>query len=112
LLARAENNGSGSIAINDVAKERLNLVINGSGDITAKGRVTQLGATINGSGDVHAADLKSERAAITVNGSGDAYVYATGVLSAKVCGSGHITYTGSPAEVQKSVTGSGGIIKE
>lgn len=112
LLTSAEINGSGNIDITEVTKDQLALAISGSGGITAKGKVAKLRATINGSGDVHAAALKSETATITINGSGDANVYVTDALTAKVHGSGDITYIGSPSKVHTSVAGSGGIAKK
>jgi len=112
LLTSAEINGSGNIDIKEVTRDQVALVISGSGDITTKGKVTRLSATINGSGDVHAAELKSKSATINVNGSGDADVHVTEILTAKVHGSGDITYTGSPSKVHTAVKGSGGIAKK
>ncbi len=111
LITRAEINGSGKIDITEVTKDKLALVISGSGNIIAKGKVAQLGVTINGSGDVHAASLEAETATITVNGSGDADVYTTDALTAKIQGSGDITYIGTPSKVSAAVSGSGEIIK-
>jgi len=112
LLTSAVMNGSGKIDVTDVTKDQLTLVISGSGDITAKGKVARLTATINASGDVHATGLEAERATITVNGSGDADVNVTDILGAKIYGSGDITYIGSPSKVHISVTGSGEITKK
>jgi hypothetical protein len=112
LLTSAKINGSGNIDIKEVTKDQLALVISGSGDIAAKGKVARLSATINGSGDLHAADLESKSATIYVNGSGDADVYVTEILTAKVHGSGDITYTGSPSKVHTAVKGSGDIAKK
>lgn len=109
LLTGATISGSGRIDIAEVTKDKLGLVINGSGDITAKGEVVELNATINGSGDLRAAGLEAETAAIIVNGSGNADVLVTDALTARVGGSGDITYAGSPATVQAAVTGSGNI---
>ena len=84
LLTGAVVNGSGDIDITEVMKEELDLVINGSGNITARGKVTNLRATINGSGDVHAAGLESEVSKISIDGSGNADVHVTDEPSAIV----------------------------
>lgn len=112
LITRAELNGSGKIDVTEVTKDKLALVISGSGDIIAKGKVAELRATINGSGDVHAASLEAGTATITINGSGDADIHATDILTAKVRGSGDITYIGTPSKVHTSVSGSGKIAKK
>ncbi len=111
LLTKVEMNGSGDVAITDVTRDRLILVIRGSGDITATGKVTELRAAINGSGDVRAAALEAKAADIRVSGSGDADVHVAEQLTAEVHGSGRITYSGSPSRVHASVTGSGDIVR-
>lgn len=111
-LKKAEINGAGTVAVTGVLKDRVDLVISGSGDITAKGQVKELIATINGSGDLHAADLQAITATVIINGSGDADVHATAYLSAKVNGSGNITYLGTPSNAHTSVKGSGTISKK
>jgi hypothetical protein len=112
LLAKAEVRGSGRIDLADVARDRLALVISGSGDITAKGKVTDLMVTINGSGDVNAAGLEAATATVTVNGSGDADILAVNALTAIVRGSGKIRYVGTPDTIQTSVLGSGEIVRK
>jgi hypothetical protein len=109
LMTSAENDGSGKIAITDVAHDQLTLVIRGSGDIIATGKVASMRADIYGSGHLDAAGLAAKTSVITVNGSGDATVQATDALTAEVRGSGDIKYSGSPSRVHESVSGSGKI---
>lgn len=105
----AEIGGSGKLEIRDVEQDKLALVIRGSGDIIATGKVTGMRAEIHGSGNLDAAGLATETSAVTVNGSGDAMVQVADVLTAEVRGSGDIRYTGSPSQVHESVSGSGKI---
>lgn len=111
LLTTAELAGSGSMRITDVTKDELDLQISGSGNITASGHVANLNATIDGSGNMNAAGLRSKTATVTLNGSGDADVYVTDVLTARVHGSGSVTYAGSPPKVSKTVMGTGDITR-
>ncbi len=108
-LARAELNGSGSIDLRDVTQDDVDLTINGSGEIHARGQASELSATINGSGRLLAEDLEAEEAAVTLNGSGSADVHASQLVRAQVMGSGTVSYYGAPEEVQPSVLGSGSI---
>lgn len=108
-LTQAEVNGSGSIDIRDVTQDDVDLTINGSGDIRAKGQASELSATINGSGRLLAEDLETEEASVTLSGSGSADIHATQRVRAEVMGSGTVSYSGEPEEVRPSVLGSGSI---
>ena len=112
LLTRTENNGSGRITIAEVTRDKIELVINGSGDITANGKVLELNAEINGSGSVHAKNLQADIVKININGSGNADVNSTDALTAKINGSGNIHYIGKPPKVDTRVTGSGTILNK
>jgi hypothetical protein len=111
VITRVEIRGSGDVTLDDVTKENIKLVINGSGDIMASGTVTDLEATINGSGDIRADKLKVENAEAVINGSGDIHIHVTKLLSAEVRGSGDIRYSGAP-EIKRSVIRGSGSIKE
>lgn len=112
LLTRADMNGSGQMDISDVTKDKILLVLSGSGDISAKGQSAELDAKINGSGNVHAEGLKAGVVKVIINGSGKAKVHATASLTTEIRGSGDIIYTGSPAQFRSSVSGSGTVAKE
>lgn len=112
LLTKAEMAGSGEIDISDVTKDKIVLVLSGSGDIRARGQAAELDATINGSGDVQADGLKAGAVKVVVNGSGKAKVHATDSLTTEIRGSGDIIYAGAPAQVRNSVFGSGTVAKE
>ena len=112
FITRAANDGSGRIDLTNVTKDSVLLEIGGSGDITAKGKVTKLIAIINGSGAMRIAGMQAATATITVNGSGDADVNATTALVANINGSGNISYTGTPSSVQTSSNGAGVISKK
>jgi autotransporter translocation and assembly factor TamB len=109
LLTRTENNGSGRISIAEVNQEKIELVINGSGDITVNGEVSELNTEINGSGSVHAENLQADIVKININGSGNADVNSIDALTAKINGSGNIHYIGKPPKMNTRVTGSGTI---
>jgi len=101
--------GSGNIEFTDVTGDRVEISIDGSGDITATGEVENLTAEINGSGDMHLFNLYSENATVEINGSGDVEVRVNNSLDCEINGSGDIHYTGNPATVKRSVNGSGDI---
>lgn len=102
-------NGSGSATIKDVKGDKLELEINGSGDISAVGNVKEFSAKINGSGDIDGSGVESDAASAAISGSGTIKVYANKSLSAAVSGSGDILYKGKP-QVSKSIDGSGEVV--
>ena len=112
LLTRAENNGSGNIDLAEVTRDKIELVINGSGGITANGKVVELNATINGSGSVQAANLQADIVKIGIQGSGNVDVNSIDALTAEINGSGNIKYIGTPSKLNTRVRGSGTIVNQ
>jgi hypothetical protein len=104
--------GSGDVDIQNLDSDALKLVVAGSGDIRAGGRVARLDARIEGSGDLRLASLAASDARVRIDGSGDAEVRSAGLLDAVVNGSGDIVYHGQPAQIDRRVNGSGSIRSE
>jgi hypothetical protein len=108
-LKQATLSGSGNMNIGAMSGPDLTLDLPGSGNITAEGTVDALTIHLAGSGNVTADKLKAHSANATVAGSGDISLFASDSLDASVSGSGTIRCEGNPAQVTKSVTGSGSI---
>jgi Putative auto-transporter adhesin, head GIN domain len=102
--------GSGVLVLDGLHGRRLTVGVPGSGVLTAAGSVTTLEASLGGSGDVQLQGLTARDVTAVVSGSGRLAVDATGSLDASVTGSGLILYSGDPATVNKSVSGSGAIL--
>lgn len=128
-------NGSGTIKSDSQIRlgDKINLCVNGSGDIKLRSAVTtSLTATVNGSGDIKLKDTSVSKLSVSVNGSGD--VDLTGnttatelecavsgsgdidikalnadKLSAGVYGSGDIEIAGKAISATYTVTGSGDV---
>ncbi|WP_373057436.1 head GIN domain-containing protein [Zunongwangia sp. H14] len=83
--------------------------ITGSGDIVMEGTAGHFECKVTGSGDFEAFNLKANTVEATVSGSGDLMVYASEKLTARVSGSGDITYKGKPAKEDFKVSGSGSV---
>ena len=67
---------------------------------------------IGGSGTALLSRLTARDATASIEGSGTIVLTATHSLDASISGSGTILYTGNPAQITKSVTGSGTISGE
>lgn len=100
---------SGNVTLYDLDQPVLDVSVQGSGDITAFGRVELLDAEVAGSGDFDASELVSRAAKLSVAGSGDIDAFVTDNVKARVAGSGDIVVRGSPATRDHNVFGSGDI---
>jgi len=104
--------GSGNISVTGINSPSLTVRLPGSGTIHAAGTTTRLDVAIGGSGTALLSRLIAHDATASINGSGSIALTATHSLDASISGSGTIFYTGNPAQVTRSVTGSGTISGE
>jgi hypothetical protein len=103
---RLETDSSGDIELDDIDCEQLDVVSNGSGDITASGRAVRQRFQLGGDGDVDAGELTGSDVEVSSSGDGDIRVNATATLKITSSGSADILYAGRP-RVQQRVTGLG-----
>ncbi len=108
-LAVLDLSGSGNITVTGIRASQLTVTLSGSGNVYASGSVTRLSISISGSGDAQFSGLIARNVDAVVSGSGSIFVTATQSLDAKVPGSGAILYSGNPAHVTTSITGSGAV---
>ncbi|MEZ4857773.1 MAG: head GIN domain-containing protein [Flavobacteriaceae bacterium] len=100
--------GSGDITLM-VDTNSIESTTTGSGDITLNGKTNNLKVNVTGSGDFRGFELEANNTKATVSGSGDAKVVAKQSLTARVNGSGDITYKGNPERSDTKTSGSGDI---
>ena len=109
-LERVTLSGSGNLHVAEMTGPDLVVQLPGSGDITVEGTTDHVTISLAGSGNIQCNGLKAKSAQVTLTGSGTIMVYASESLDARLAGSGTIRYEGSPAQVTKSITGSGTIV--
>ena len=100
--------GSGDVEVVDLASDRFDVSIGGSGKVRANGSVENLDVSVAGSGRIEMRELQAQRATISISGSSRATVNAQESLDVSIVGSGRIDYVGDP-KVKKQVVGSGRI---
>lgn len=103
--------GSGVIAVTGVDTPALKATLSGSGVLRASGTAARLDIELPGSGDAQLDQLVARDVHAVVRGSGRILVTATASLNGSVPGSGAIIYSGNPADVTTSVTGSGAVVR-
>lgn len=103
--------GSGTMSATGLAAKNLDIVLDGSGRMSATGRVDSLKSELNGSGEIDLTKLGVSSADLVLAGSGRMRADVRDRLDATIAGSGEIVYRGTP-KVNQSVTGSGAIRRE
>ena len=104
--------GSGEVKADGVDQKKINLSVQGSGEISVSGRVDSMIASVQGSGKIKTKRLISEKADLSVQGSGKIKCWVSNSADASVMVSGDIRILGNPETLKKSVMGSGKIKKE
>lgn len=103
--------GSGMITAQGIRSRELTVALPGSGALWVSGAVTRLSVALDGSGDAQLGRLVARDVRAAVTGSGRIVVDAVSALEASVQGTGVIVYSGDPARVTTSVTGTGAIVR-
>lgn len=101
--------GSGTITALNIKQDKLNAVVEGSGDIVLKGNSYESILNVEGSGDIKADGFAVLHLAANVRGSGDISCTAIDTANLSVNGSGDIKMYGDPAKIYKNIYGSGDI---
>lgn len=103
-------NGSGDGEIIGVNNERLELSINGSGDLNVSGKSQSMEFNINGSGDITMDEVSSKDVEVSINGSGDVKIGGGSCqsLDIQIHGSGDVEAKDLQCQnVEVDVSGSG-----
>jgi hypothetical protein len=101
--------GSSKLDIDKYDQGRLEIEINGSGDVSAAGKARDVEVTIRGSGDVDVGDVDSENASVEIMGSGGTTIAPTQSADIEIKGSGDVTLLTNPAQIETDIKGSGDI---
>ena len=100
---------SSDLMIRDYDQPRLNLILSGSGDVTARGSARTVQVDVSGSGDADLSALNTVDADVRVSGSGDVRVGPTGKAAVDISGSGDVDLTRRATEISRTLSGSGDI---
>ena len=102
--------GSGEVSLNGIRGGRLEVELDGSGEVRARGSVDALDAEVDGSGDLDFRDLAVGTASVDIAGSGNADVDARHRLDVDLRGSGDVRYGGEPL-LSQDIAGSGSVAR-
>jgi hypothetical protein len=100
--------GFGSVDINEIYGNELNVSLSGAGDINIAGVVQSQRIKISGAGNYSAGDLQSQEADVVVSGLGDTTLWVEEDLSVVISGGGNIDYYGNP-RTSRTISGLGNL---
>ncbi|VAW85539.1 hypothetical protein MNBD_GAMMA16-165 [hydrothermal vent metagenome] len=109
-LTSIQQHGAGTVNLYAINQPKLFIQLNGSGDITAEGKVSKLVALLNGSGDLNLGALHALHGQLDLAGAGDISITVENHFSATISGAGNITYCGSPT-IKQHIDGAGELIQ-
>ena len=110
VLQTFSGEGAGSMVLNNIRGEHLDVNYRGAGRLAINGAVRELRLHAQGVGEVDTKALVAQNANVSFEGIGDVRIYAKDKLNANVRGMGNLTYYGNPRVVNKSVQGIGSVV--
>ena len=102
--------GAGDVTLKDLDAGNLEISLSGAGNINADGVVKGLQISISGLGNFNGGDLQSQNSDVHISGAGSATVWAKEELDASISGAGSIDYYGNPS-VNERISGVGNVHK-
>ena len=101
--------GSSDVNLQGITGSSLEINLDGTGDITAQGKVSNLIISANGSGNVNTKELQADDVTINVEGSTDVTATANKNLDVVINGVSDVTYYGHPGSINKTIDGVGNV---
>jgi hypothetical protein len=97
--------GVANVTVTGVKNTGLSVDSSGASKIKIAGETTRLTVDVSGATKVDAENLKAENANVDASGASHVTVNVTGELLTDASGASRITYTGTPANLQKKTSG-------
>jgi Putative auto-transporter adhesin, head GIN domain len=112
VAAGADGQWQRRLTASNIQGPQVRVRLSGSSMVRAAGTVTRLDVSAGGSGDAQLGQLVAREVHAAESGSARIVTYAANTLQASATGSGTIVYSGNPAHVTTSITGSGTITRQ
>jgi hypothetical protein len=101
--------GVASVVLNNISNDALSIDSSGASKLTISGVTARLNADISGATKLYADELTVKNASVDASGASHISLNVTGTLNAEASGASKILYSGSPASVQKDVSGASSV---
>ncbi len=107
---KVEISGGQVLDLGTITQDRLEIVVDGGGRATAKGRVKELIVRVDGSGTVDFGGVQADIVDVEISGTGNAGVFGTQMVDVTISGAGSVRLKAKPKTLKQSITGPGRII--
>jgi len=104
-IEELEVSGVANVTVNDLKNANFAIDSSGASKIKVAGTTSGLTVDVSGATKVDADALTSSSAEVEASGASHVYVNVSGNLRADASGASHITYSGSPTNVEKKSSG-------
>ncbi len=107
---KIEASGAGSVEIQNVDYQHIDIDMSGVGNISIAGKTISATMEMSGTGNIDAFDLHADSVRCETSGVGNINCFANEELNAQVSGIGGVRYKGTPKSLRKSVSGIGKVM--
>jgi hypothetical protein len=97
--------GASKVTVSELKNSSVDVDTSGASRVSLSGETSNLTIEVSGASHIDAAALRAENADVDASGASNISVFATNRLSADASGASRISYTGSPASVEKKASG-------
>ena len=97
--------GAANVTVTGLKNDGINVDASGASRIKISGETQKLTIDVSGATKILADDLAAVDANIDASGASNVEVKVTGELAADLSGASNVTYSGSPASVEKKTSG-------
>jgi hypothetical protein len=111
-LSSFSSMGAGDIKVTDIKNDKFEVHSTGAAKLTANGQTKNIIIDSTGAGSVDTQALHAETARVSATGAASVDVYASQQLDVNMSGAGHVTYSGDPKVINKSISGVGELSKK
>jgi hypothetical protein len=103
--------GEGDLAIADFDQDKLDLELNGAGQIKAAGKARAVRLEISGDGKADLGGLKVDQAQVDISGAGRTTIAPTQKADLDISGDGEVDLLTHPADLHSETSGAGRIVQ-
>jgi hypothetical protein len=104
-LAKLQGSGATHANISGIQGKEFDTHLSGASQATVSGKVDQLTLDASGASHLKADDLAAKTAHVDLSGASHAEVQATESIKVTASGASSLTYSGNPANIEKSTSG-------
>ena len=105
----ARISGAVKLVAKQLTGSRFALESRGACQVSLDGNIDELLADMTGASELAANSLQTKTAEISTTGAGDAEIAVAETLKVVITGAGKVKYSGSPATIEKHISGAGSI---